>query len=190
MDMDTTVTIEQVREFVIAGHGNLARVKEMLAENPALLNMGYDWADDDRETAIMGAAHVGSPEVAEYLLSQGAPLAIYTAAMLGRRDTVQRMLDDDPALATINGAHGIPLLTHAAWNGDVELTELLWQRGARTGGSSALSNAVRRGHVNLARWLIENTQPDLAWKNFQGKTALELALDNGDERLIALLRTA
>jgi len=29
---------EQVREFVIAGHGNLEKVRQMLAENPKLLN--------------------------------------------------------------------------------------------------------------------------------------------------------
>ena len=34
---------ERVREFVIAGHGNFERVKEMLAEEPSLINAAWDW---------------------------------------------------------------------------------------------------------------------------------------------------
>ena len=49
---------------------------------------------------------------------------------------ILKRLGADPALIDTTGAHGITLLTHASWNGDVELTELLWQRGARTGACS------------------------------------------------------
>ena len=60
-------TADEVREFVIAGHGNLAKVKQMLANHPSLLNMAHEWRPGDTETALQGAAHVGSREVAEYL---------------------------------------------------------------------------------------------------------------------------
>jgi ankyrin repeat protein len=126
--------------------------------------------------------------VAEYLLSLGAPLDICTAAMLGRTEAVTRLLKVDPANLQATGAHGIPLLAHAALSGNVELTQLLIQRGARAGLSMALSNAVNQGHVDLTRWLLEHATPDVKWKNFQGKTALELALENGDEEIAELLR--
>src|SRR5438093_13568825 len=106
-------SIEQIREFVIAGHGNLERVRQMLAENPQLLNASYQWNDNDRETAIQAAAQVGSAQVARYLIDNGAPLEICTAAMLGQRDEVERPLADDTRSASATGAHGIPLLPDA-----------------------------------------------------------------------------
>ncbi len=179
---------DQVREFVIAAHGNLPRVKELLAENPRLLNASYPWSETDREAGIQAAAQVGSAQVAEYLLSQGVPLNICTAAMLGRKQDVERFLDENPALVQARGAHGIPLMPHAAMSGDVELAKLLWDRGAREGVPFALVNAIDKKRWNMARWLLENCKPDLSWKNYQGKTALAIALEAGDQGTIQLLR--
>jgi uncharacterized protein len=179
---------DDIREFVIAGHGNLGRVKEMLAADPELLNAGHLWREGDRETAVQAAAHVGNAPIAEYLLAQGAPLAICTAAMLGRRADVEALLAGDPALIHAVGAHGIPLMAHAALSGDAGLAQMLAQRGASEGMSFALSNAVSRGHRDLARWLLENGSPDLGWQNYQGKTALAIALERGDEATAALMR--
>jgi ankyrin repeat protein len=181
-------TTEELREFVIAGHGNLSRVKQMLEQRPILLNLAYQWRPGDNETALQGAAHVGSREVAEYLLSKGAPLDICTAAMLGRQDEVERFLQEDAASITTDGAHGIPLLCHVALSGDAPLVEMLYQRGANRGASLALSLAVGKGHIEVTRWLLENVSPDLNWKNFQEKTALEVATENGNHEIADLLR--
>jgi ankyrin repeat protein len=178
---------EDIREFVIAGHGNLTKVKEMLAARPILLNLSYPWQPDDRESALQGAAHVGSRPVVEFLLAKGAPLDICTAAMLGRRNDVEAFLQKEPDQIKAHGAHGIPLLTHAALSGDVALVEMLNKRGANTGTSLALSLAVNKGDVDMTRWLLENGSPDLAWKNFQGKTAFEVANENGNSEIAELL---
>jgi hypothetical protein len=82
--VNRSIPTETVREFVTAGHGDLEKVKQMLADQPAVLNLSYDWNPGGPETALQAAAHVGSRAVAEYLLDQGAPLDICTAAMLGR----------------------------------------------------------------------------------------------------------
>jgi ankyrin repeat protein len=181
-------TPEEIRDFVIAGHGNLTKVKQILAVRPELLNVAFEWGPGDTETALQGASHVGSREVAEYLLAQGAPMEICTAAMLGRQPEVEHFLQDDPELIHSHGAHRIPLLTHAALSGNVELVEMLATRGATSGLSMALSLAVNKGHVNVTRWLLENGSPDLTWKNFQGKTALEVATDRGSAEIIDLLK--
>ncbi|MGH2374984.1 MAG: ankyrin repeat domain-containing protein [bacterium] len=173
---------------MIAGHGNLEKVKAMLAAHPDLLNAAYEWKADDHETAIQAAAHVGNAAVAEHLLSHGAPLDICTAATLGRRNDVERLLGADPAAVHAIGAHGIPLLAHAALSGDVALLEGLVDRGAQEGVSYALHNAVIMGHEHAARWLLEDARPDLTWTNFQGKTALAVALERGFEPLARLLR--
>ncbi len=188
MEQSKTLHPDLVREFVIAGHGNLERVKQMLTENPELLNEAYPWKEDDRETAILAAAQVGSVPVAEYLLAKGAPLDICTAAMLGRRDQVELLLAQDPNKIHAKGAHGIALLTHAALGGNLELVQLLVSRGANAGLSPALSNAVSRGNTLVARWLLENTKPDLSWKNFQCKTSLKVAEERHDGEMARLLR--
>jgi uncharacterized protein len=189
MAQSTVLPIEQIREFVLAGHGNLARVQELLAATPALLNAAYEWRDDDRETALQGAAHVGNRPIAEYLLAQGAPLDICAAAMLGRQAAVERFIADDPAQIDAAGAHGIPLLAHAALSGAVDLVQWLVARGARTGMSAALHNAASRGHTELVDWLLRHGDADLGWKNYEGKTALVVASERGWEPIVQLLRT-
>ncbi|WP_299430620.1 ankyrin repeat domain-containing protein [uncultured Meiothermus sp.] len=179
---------ERIREFVMAGHGDLARVQAMLNETPELLNQAHQWRPGDTETAIQGAAHVGSRVIVEYLLARGAPLEISTAAMLGDTRTVQQMLEENPARAAHKSAHGIALLPHAALSGKEEMLELVWAYGAQEGSSMALSLAVGRGDLGLVRWLLDQTSPDLSWQNYQGKTALQMALEAGHHEIAELLQ--
>ncbi len=183
-----TLTNEQIRDFVIAGHGNLPRIREMLTENPELLNTSYQWADNDSETALQAAAQAGSTPVAEYLLAHGAPMDICTAAMLGRQDVVEEMLNKDPSLIHARGAHGISLMAHVAWSNNVALASMLFKRGATRGMSHALGNAVMKGNVRMARWIIENGHPDFTWRNYEGKSLLDIASQAPDKEMIKLLR--
>jgi ankyrin repeat protein len=185
---NTPLLDELVREFVIAGHGNLEKVRKMLEENPELLNAPYAWSETDHETAIRGAAQVGSVPVAMYLLERGALLEICTAAMLGYKDEVESRIKDRPDSINSKGAHGIPLLPHAAWSGDLELVQYLFRSGAKAGSSSALHNAVTRGYYDLVVWLVENASPDLDSRNFQGKTPLSVATEMKQENIARLLR--
>jgi uncharacterized protein len=185
---DSPLSNDVVREFVIAGHGNMEKVRKMLEEKPGLINASYAWSETDHETAIQGAAQVGSATIATYLLERGAPLEICTAAMLGRRDEVERRISDDPDNINSRGAHGIPILPHAAWSGDLELVQFLFRNGAKAGSSSALHNAVTRGYYDLVVWLVENASPDLNSKNFQGKSPLSVALERKHETIAQLLR--
>lgn len=179
---------ERIREFVLAGHGDLQKVQALLEETPELLNLAHEWRPGDTETAIQAAAHVGHREIALYLLAKGAPLEISTAAMLGQLETVRNMLQREPALAQHKSAHGIPLLPHAALSSQVEMLQLVWTHQAREGSSMALGLAVGRGYSDAVRWLLENANPDLSWQNFQGKTPLQLATEGGHTTLADLLR--
>ncbi len=179
---------EQIREFVIVAHGNLEKVKQMLTLNPELLNVAYQWSEHDRETGIQAAAQVGSATVAEFLLEKGAPLEICTAAMLGRKDDVERLLKEDRHRINATGAHGIPILPHAVWSGDLELVQLLYERGAKSGADLALHNAVSEDDYSIVHWLLENAKPDVNSKNFQGKTPLSLAVERKFDSVAQLLR--
>jgi hypothetical protein len=156
----------------------------MLAENPALLNAKYEeW----NETPLGAASHVGARPVAEYLLAAGAPLTICTAAMLGDRGAVTQFLAADPAQAQATGAHGIPVLTHAALSGDTAIADLLVQYGGGAGAGPGLVLAAMRGHRDMVAWLLAHGA-DIATPDWQGKTALQLATEHGHEETAALLR--
>jgi hypothetical protein len=104
---------DAVREFVIAGHGNLDKVKELLTQEPNLVNATWDWGGGDFETALGGAGHMGRADIADFLISKGARMDIFCAAMLGRLDIVKSVLEAYPNLKTSKGPHGLMLLHHA-----------------------------------------------------------------------------
>jgi len=107
-----------VEEFVRAGHVNLERVKEMLAQEPGFLNATWDWGGGDFETALGGAGHMGRKDIATFLLSQGARMDIFVAAMLGKLDIVKTVLTAFPNLAQSKGPHGFTLMYHAQKGGE------------------------------------------------------------------------
>lgn len=107
-----------VKEFVIAGHGNLDRVKELLAQEAGLLNATWDWGGGDFETALGGAGHMGRKDIAGYLINKGSRMDIFVATMLGKIDVVKAMLTAYPELIHSKGPHGLTFLHHAKKGGD------------------------------------------------------------------------
>ena len=107
-----------VKEFVVAAHGNFERTRELLGNEPGLLNATWDWKAGDFEAAIGGAGHMGRRDIALYLIDQGARFDLFVAAMLGEMAIVRGILDFKPALASSKGPHGIPLLAHAKAGGE------------------------------------------------------------------------
>ena len=106
-----------VQEIVGASHGNVARVKALLGERPALARAAWDWGYGDWETAIGAASHVGNREIAEMLLANGAHPTIFSAAMLGQLDVVKAFITARPGIQKTPGPHGISLLSHAKAGG-------------------------------------------------------------------------
>ena len=107
-----------VEEFVGKAHGDLERVRVLLAAQPALLNAAWDWGNGDWETALGAASHMGRRDIAEFLLCQGARGDIFAAAMLGRLEIVKAIIEAHPPTVNYTGPHGIPLLRHAIAGGD------------------------------------------------------------------------
>jgi uncharacterized protein len=175
---------ELVEQFVLAAHGNLTKVMAMLEQEPALLNAR--WARSD-ESAIEAAAHTGNRAIAEHLLAAGAPLQICTAAMLGMVDQVAAFLESDPSLADAAGAHGIPVLYHAALSGRTAIGDLLLAHGGGAGIDSALHAAVKFGHVEMVRWLLAHGATNVDIRDFNNKTPLQVANELGHAEIAALL---
>lgn len=106
-----------VEEFVSKAHGDLARVRDLLRQQPKLANAAWDWGGGDWETALGAAAHMGRKDIALLLLEHGARLDIFAAAMLGHIDVVRATLAALPDARRWLGPHGIPLLIHAEAGG-------------------------------------------------------------------------
>jgi uncharacterized protein len=182
--MGSTINQELVDRYVILAHSNLEEVKVQLANYPELLNAA---ASMDGETPIMAAAHMGNRSIAEFLLGQGAPLEICTAAMMGMTDKVAEILTEDETLANAKGAHRIPLIFHAALSGDTAVTDLILAHGGGEGLTRAIHGAIRDDNIDMTRWFLERGA-DATVKNFRDQTALEAAEAAGYEAVAALLR--
>lgn len=89
---------------------------KLVDETPLLANACWDWGGGDFETPLQAAAHTGGRAIAEYLLSKGARLDIFAAAMLGQLEFVRAAMVVDPRVHEIPGPHGFTLL-HCAMTG-------------------------------------------------------------------------
>ena len=117
MDSKPALDLKLVQEFVAKAHGDLERVKELLAQEPGLVNATWDWGGGDFETALGAAGHMGEKDIANYLLERGARIDIFVAAMLGKLEIVKAALSAYPNAKDIPGPHGIPLIAHAEAGG-------------------------------------------------------------------------
>ena len=122
---------ELVQKFVVAAHRDVDAVKQLLAAEPHLVNATWDWGAGDFETALGGASHMARPDIARFLLENGARMDLFCATMLGKIDVVRSCLEDNPAIANVKGPHGISLVRHAELAKQTEVLKLLQSAGAR-----------------------------------------------------------
>lgn len=108
-----------VREMVGVSHFNLARVKELVGQSPALAKACWDWGYGDWETAIGAASHTGQVEIVEFLIANGARPDIFTYAMMGNLEAVKALIKAQPGVQRIPGPHGISILDHAEAGSEV-----------------------------------------------------------------------
>lgn len=109
---------ELVKEFVGAAHRDLLKVREMLEQEPGLLNATWDWGGGDFESGLEAAGHVGNRDIAGHLLSKGARMNVFCAAMLGQLELVMALLRAYPDLKHSKGPHGLQLVHHALKGGE------------------------------------------------------------------------
>jgi hypothetical protein len=134
--METKPALEAilVQQFVGNAHEDLIRVKELLAQEPALINACWDWGGDF-ETSLGAAAHMGRRDIAEFLLEYGARRDLFATTMLGKMEIVRDALAAFPGAIQTRGPHGIPLIAHARAGGEdaKEVLEYLGNAVSRTG---------------------------------------------------------
>lgn len=137
METKQAIAAELVQAFVAKAHGDLARVSELLDQEPALVNSAYDWGGGDWETGLGAAAHMGRKDIAQYLLDRGARLDIFAAAMLGQLQIVKAIVDAFPEAQHQKGPHGIPLKAHARAGGEDAAAVLAYLQEMETAPTTA-----------------------------------------------------
>jgi ankyrin repeat protein len=181
-----TFTQQEANDFIIKCHFDLETVKSRLAVEPGLANA---YNPETIESALGAAGHVGNETIAKYLLANGAKPELAASAMLGERDMVEAAIARDPKLATSGGAHNISIAFHAALSGDVQMMQVLWDAGAQEQVKQSLLGAVMKNRLEMAKWLIDHgAATDI--KDFQGRSALEVAEQSGFSEMADLLRGA
>jgi hypothetical protein len=118
-----------VQAFVRDAHGNLDSVRDLMRQQPTLLNAAWDWGGGDWETGLGAAAHVGRRDIALFLIEHGARMDIFAAAMLGHLEIVRATIEAVPGARNWRGPHGIALLKHAEMGGAPAAAVLDYLRG-------------------------------------------------------------
>jgi ankyrin repeat protein len=180
---------EMVKTFVSAGHRDLAKIKELLALYPLVLNATVDLGKGDWESALGAASHTGNKPIAQFLMDAGARPDVFCAAMMGERDVVLPVIKFSPQAANARGPHGLTLLYHVGYRGDLKMAEAMRPHIAEPARhcNQALQSATGGGHTEFVAWLLKNGVDNPNLKAF-GKTPLDVATEKGFTDLADLLR--
>ncbi len=174
-----------VEELVGNAHGNLVRVRELLDEHPAALNLRAPW----NESAVEAATQMGNKPIIEFLVGRGAPVDFFTASVLGRVAQVEAELATDPTRVRARGVHDLPALYFAAIGGSTKVAEALLAAGgdvnARAEAAAPIHGAVMGGNPEMVRLLLERGA-DASSSDYLGRDARRLAMDVGRSDLADL----
>jgi ankyrin repeat protein len=176
------------RLFEAAERGELARVRRMVEQDPALLRA------EDRLgwNALAYAAWAGRQEVYDYLRSKGGQASLFAEGALGPLPAfVQRLKDRPAAVRDRDPREGATALGWAARSGNREACLFLLSMGAEPSaadrsGDGPLHAAARRGDAELARELLRaGAEPAAAGAG--GATPLHQACSAGSFETVELL---
>jgi uncharacterized protein len=185
-----------INEYVGVSHGNFARMKELLALYPTVLHANASWD----ELAVEAGAHVGFKEGVRFMLDQGAPAALTTAAMMGMTAHAKKLLAEDPQRIWDCGAHNMPPMWFPAIGGGspdhLEIAKLLLDAGADVNahkrGQTALHWAARGGQAEMVDLLLaRGASANAGAKTPQGEvTPLAMAVKAEKKDVAERLRRA
>lgn len=175
--------------FVAIKAGDLVRVEELLAHDPALAN-----ARDERDmSAVLTAAYWQQPPIVSALLARGPQLSFHEAAAVGATRGLFRALADNPELLDAYAADGFTALGLASFFGHAEAVALLLARGANPNRASAndmhvapLHSAAAGNHLSIVQMLLDRGADPQATQE-GGFTALHSAAQNGRADIVELL---
>ena len=169
--------------------GDLAAVRSSLAEDPSLL----DARNDAGQSAFLLAMYYRQRETADYLLSLGPKLDIFTACAAGQTARVLDEIRGNPKLLEAHSSDGWTPLHLAAFFGHAELAKALLDQGGNVDARSSnnmkntpLHAAAAGGHVDTVQVLLKRgANPNATQEG--GWTALHSAAQAGNRAMVEVL---
>ncbi len=187
--------------------GLIDEMAARLREEPERLNA----KDRHGRTLLLLAVRQEPPqqEAAAFLLEQGAEMDVFTAAILGEREKLAALLDEDPGLANAYDNDRTPM-HFAAERGHLDVVKLLYERGADVNPApnwdivplvferaanidiywnwknTPLHLAAREGHADVVDFLLKHGA-DVNAQNADGQTPVQCAVEGGHEEAASLL---
>lgn len=175
--------------FAAIKAGDLVRVEELLAQEPALA----DARDERGMSAVLTAAYWQQPAIVAALLARGPQLSFHEAAAVGATRGIDRGLAEDPGLLDSYAADGFTALGLASFFGHAGAVALLLARGASPSRPSAndmrvapLHSAAAGGHQAIVQMLLDRGADPRASQE-GGFTALHSAAQGGRADIVELL---
>ena len=133
-----------------AALGRTQELSRMLSTNPSLVSHAGPMAF----TPLQWAAYERQFTAVDFLLAHGANMNICTAAMLGRKDQINDLLDLAPTLLNMHVAGTRTPLHCAVSSGQVDAASLLLARGALMSDEHYLHEAVQRDDKPMVHVLL------------------------------------
>lgn len=183
--------------FKACSDGDYARVRK-------LLNAGADInaREIESETPLMYAAVEDRTEVVKLLLDRGAEInlqsvnretALGRAVGMSRYEAVSMLLDRGANIEQSTEGGGTPLMDAAGLD-DLKMLKLLLARGAKVnvtddeGDTALMAAVVKSVSSDTVRFLLASGA-DVNLRNKRGEIPATIAERNGNQALLALLRT-
>jgi ankyrin repeat protein len=169
--------------------GDAARTAALLDADPSLLE-----AKDERGLSpLTVAVYHRQAAVVEMLESRGALLDVFTAAMTGRTDRLQELIEGNRSLTRAYSHDGWTALHLAAFFGHTAAAAALLAKGAEVKARSTnpmqntpLHAAAAGRQMDLVKLLIDHGA-DVNARQHGGWTALHAAAQSGDAALVQML---
>ena len=167
--------------------GNQAGVEEHIQADPAWL-----LAKQGGLSPVLMAVYYGHPQIASYLIEQGAPIDLFEAAASGQAARASALLDVWPEGVNAYAGDGFTPLGLAAFFGHLEIVEDLLRRGAAVNqparndlGAAPLHSAAAGGRLEICKRLVA-AGADVNAREQDGFTPLQIAAENEQIELVRL----
>jgi ankyrin repeat protein len=179
--------------FTAAARGDLARVKELAAKDPTLVEK-----EAGSQTPLAWAATRNRPEVLRFLIDQGSDInhhdncdgsVLAQTAWLGHMEIARILLERgaNPEVGAGDDAYGTPL-HRACWQGNIEMVLVLLKHGAQIDSvnntkDTPLCFAIGQGQTAVGKLLLDRG----ADPNGKGNSPLSAAAWEGRSEIARIL---